>query len=84
MSVKKKETELSFESGVARLEELIGKLESGEPNLDESLALFEEGIGLSRQLNRKLDEAEKKLDLLIKDENGEKQSRDFSLEPEES
>ena len=55
-----KNEELVFETGMERLEELIEELESGELDLDRSLAVFEEGIRLSRVLNRKLDEAEKK------------------------
>lgn len=78
-----KDKDPSFEEGLVRLEELIQDLEGGELDLDRSLAVFEEGIKLSRHLNRKLDEAEKKLELLIKDEEGQPKVRDFVLEPEE-
>jgi len=79
----RKEKELSFEEGLSRLEELIEKLESGDLDLDQSLAVFEEGVKLSRELNRKLDEAEKKLELLLKDEEGGRLVQDFALEPED-
>lgn len=80
---RKKEKEPTFEQGVARLEELIEELEGGELDLDKSLAVFEEGVKLSRRLNRKLDEAEKKLELLLKDEDGGLLTEKFSLEPGE-
>jgi len=79
----RKEKELSFEEGLSRLEELIEELESGDLDLDKSLAVFEEGVKLSRELNRKLDEAEKKLELLLKDEKGDRLVQDFALEPED-
>ena len=74
--------EKSFEQGLGRLEELVDQLEEGELDLDRSLAVFEEGVKLSRELNRKLDEAEKKLELLLKDEDGSPLVRDFALEPD--
>lgn len=80
----KKEKEPTFEQGVARLEELIEELEGGDLDLDKSLAVFEEGVKLSRRLNRKLDEAEKRLELLLKDEDGGPLAEKFSLEPGEA
>ena len=82
MSADKKK-EPAFEQGLARLEELVEKLEDGELGLDESLSVFEEGIRLTKELNKKLDQAEKKLELLLKDENGEPRIEDFALEPGE-
>ena len=76
------EKEESFENGLVRLEKLIQELEDGELDLDRSLAVFEEGIRLSRRLNRKLDEAEKKLEILTSGPNGNPQSRDFPEEAE--
>ncbi|MBU2552623.1 MAG: exodeoxyribonuclease VII small subunit [Proteobacteria bacterium] len=75
--------EPTFEEGLIRLEGLLEKLEGGELDLDRSLAVFEEGIMLTRKLNRKLDEAEKKLELLIKNENGLPETRDFDLTPDD-
>jgi len=53
--------QLSFEAALARLEETVRLLESGNAPLDESLALFEEGIALVKLCNGKLDAAEQKV-----------------------
>ena len=55
------ETNLSFEDAMKRLEEIAGKLENGKATLDESLALYEEGIMLIRLCNEKLAAAEQKV-----------------------
>ncbi|MCK4797078.1 MAG: exodeoxyribonuclease VII small subunit [Spirochaetes bacterium] len=55
---------MNFEHSLLRLEEITQKLESGELSLDESLKIFEEGIKLSRLCEKKLTEAEQKLDIL--------------------
>ncbi len=52
---------LSFEAALTRLEETVRMLESGSVPLDDSLALFEEGIALVRLCNSKLDNAEQKV-----------------------
>ena len=59
-----------FEEALQELETIVQRLEDGNLSLDESLALFEEGIKLSRLCAQRLDEAEKKIELLLKDENG--------------
>ena len=56
--------EASFEEIVARLELIAKKLESGETKLEDSLALFEEGVALVRTGKDRLDQAEKKLEIL--------------------
>ena len=58
-------SELSFEKAVARLEEILKKLESGEAELSESLALFEEGVRLSTYCSKLLDSAEQKITMLV-------------------
>ncbi len=74
-------TEASFEAQLKRLGEVVEKLEDGELGLEESLALFEEGVRLSRGAQQRLDTAEKRLEELIRiDENGDAVTRD--LEPE--
>ena len=83
MKKPEKDDEITFEQGLARLEKLVQDLESEDLNLDRSLALFEDGIKLARTLNRKLDEAEKKLTLLIKDEEGNPAEVDFELTVDE-
>ena len=59
-----------FEDALNKLEKIVSKLEEGDIPLDESLKLFEEGIRLSRFCNQKLDEAEKKVEILLKGKNG--------------
>lgn len=55
-----------FEDALKKLEKIVSKLEEGEIPLEESLKLFEEGIRLSRFCNQKLDEVEKKVEILLK------------------
>jgi exodeoxyribonuclease VII small subunit len=59
-----------FEDALSRLEKIVSKLEDGEIPLEESLKLFEEGIRLSRLCNQKLEEAEKRVEILMKGKNG--------------
>jgi exodeoxyribonuclease VII small subunit len=59
-----------FEDALNRLEKIVSKLEDGEIPLEESLKLFEEGIRLSRLCNQKLEEAEKRVEILMKGKNG--------------
>ncbi len=57
----------TFEEALARLEELVRALENGTQGLDDSLALFEEGVSLVRLCTEKLDTAEQRVKILIKD-----------------
>jgi len=59
-----------FEDALSKLEKIVSKLEEGDIPLEESLKLFEEGIKLSRFCNQKLDEAEKRVEILLKDKEG--------------
>jgi exodeoxyribonuclease VII small subunit len=61
---------LPFEQALGRLEQIVGQLETGELGLDESLALFEEGVGLSRLCQGKLAEVERKVELVLRDSKG--------------
>jgi exodeoxyribonuclease VII small subunit len=70
-----------FEEALQELETIVQRLEDGNLSLDESLALFEEGIKLSRLCSQRLDEAEKKVEILLKNENGSLSRQPF--EPEE-
>ena len=70
-----------FEESLQELEPIVQRLENGNLSLDESLALFEEGIKLSRLCSQRLDEAEKKVEILLKNENGSVSRQPF--EPEE-
>jgi len=63
-------SDMTFETAIARLEEIVRALESGNTPLDTSLALFEEGVALVKLCNRKLDTAEQKVKILTMGENG--------------
>ncbi len=56
---------LSFEDGYNRLEQVIRRLEAGELSLDESVALYEEGMRLAKHCERQLDNAELKVTQLL-------------------
>ena len=70
----------NFESALKRLEEIVAKMEGGDIPLDESLALFEEGVKLSRVLGKRLEEAERKVEMLVKDESCELGTEPFKEE----
>jgi exodeoxyribonuclease VII small subunit len=72
----------SFEEALKRLEEVVKRLEEGDLPLEESLSLFEEGIRLSRICTQKLDEVEKRIEILVKDEKGNRRIESFSREEE--
>ena len=72
-------TNISFEKALADLEEVVAKLEKGGIPLNESLALFEKGVKLARFLRGELDKAERKVEILLKDEKGGVQAEDFEL-----
>lgn len=59
------ENEMTFEESLTRLEEIVEQLESGKLALNESLALYEEGVRLSRECNRQLTEVQGRLETLI-------------------
>lgn len=63
--------ETTFEAALAELESIVQKLEAGDLPLEESLELFEKGIGLSRSCRERLTNAERRIELLMKDANGE-------------
>jgi exodeoxyribonuclease VII small subunit len=70
-------TNLTFEKALAELEEIVAKLEKGGISLNESLALFEKGVKMSRFLKAELDKAERKVEILLKDEKGGLKAEDF-------
>ncbi len=73
-----KEKKENFEDLLKRLEEITTKLENEEGNsLEESMKLFEEGIVISQKCNKQIEEAEKKISILIK-ENDEIKEENFN------
>jgi exodeoxyribonuclease VII small subunit len=70
-------SDIDFDSGLKQLEGIVQRLDAGELSLEESLKVFEEGIDLVGLLTRKLDEAEKKIEMLTQAENGSIAIKDF-------
>jgi exodeoxyribonuclease VII small subunit len=60
----------TFESSLAALERIVRELERGELPLEKSLALFEEGVRLSRECQERLNEAERRIEVLLQDNDG--------------
>jgi exodeoxyribonuclease VII small subunit len=71
-------TDLTFEDCLTRLEQIVGALEGGKLSLDESLKVFEEGVALARRCSRYLEEAERRVEVLTRDEAGAVESRPFT------
>ena len=76
-------TDLKFEDALARLEQIVHTLEAGNLSLEESLTAFEEGIRLAKSCAKYLEEAERRIELLTKDESGLLKSQPFGWEVEE-
>ena len=62
--------EKSFESALKELEQIVEQLETGDLPLEHSLELFEQGVKLSRDCQKRLDDAERKVELLLKTNDG--------------
>lgn len=73
--------EKSFEASLAELEKIVEKLENGDLPLEESLRLFETGVKLSRECRERLTDAERRIEILMKDGEGRLSVSDFSTEP---
>ena len=67
----------SFEAALAELESLVNGLERGELTLDESVAAFERGTGLLKHLTGKLEQAEKRVKVLLETDGGDLMERLF-------
>jgi exodeoxyribonuclease VII small subunit len=66
----KRTREPGFEASIRRLEEIVAALEEGDRPLEESLRLFEEGVALTRQCAARLDEAERRIEILGRGADG--------------
>jgi len=62
--------DIKFEDALQRLEQIVDQLEGGDLALDDSLKVFEEGVALARRCAKYLEEAEKRIELLTKDDAG--------------
>ena len=72
-----------FEKAFQQLETIVQRLEKEELPLDESLRLFEEGIGLSRFCHQRLEEVEKKIELILADAKGQPRTEPFEIGDED-
>src|SRR5262250_2828476 len=73
-----------FEKSLTRLEEVVKRLESVELSLDEAMKLFEEGVKLSRDCQKQLEEAEGRVEILLKKADGKLTAEPFEPEDESS
>jgi len=80
---KNEPADLKFEDALARLEEIVQTLEAGNLPLEESLKAFEEGVTLTRYCAKYLEEAERRIELLTKDESGLLRPQPFGWSEEE-
>ena len=67
----KKEKDEKFEVLISRLDEIVRMLEEGDLELEEALAAFEEGVGVGRRLNEILSEAKERIEILVRDGQGQ-------------
>jgi exodeoxyribonuclease VII small subunit len=76
-------SDLKFEDCLSRLEQIVSALEAGNLPLEESLKVFEEGVSLARHCAKYLDEAERRIELLAKDESGATTTKPLAWEEDE-
>jgi exodeoxyribonuclease VII small subunit len=69
--------EKAFEEALQELEEIVNRLEHGDLPLEEALQFFEKGVKLARYCHTKLDEAQKRVEILLKDEGGKMTAQPF-------
>ncbi len=73
-----------FEEALQKLEAIVTQMEEGDLPLEETLKAFEEGVRLARFCANKLDEAERKVEKLMRDQAGKLQTTSFSEEQDDS
>ncbi len=71
---------MKFEEGLRKLENIVSTLDEGKISLDEALGLFKEGLNLTRELSKTLDDIERKVEILVKKDDGTVEKKPF---PEE-
>ena len=74
----------TFEKSIRQLEEIVQELESGDLPLEKAMHRFEEGIGLSKQCAKMLDETEKRISVLVQDTDGALTEKPFSADEQDS
>jgi exodeoxyribonuclease VII small subunit len=70
-------SEMKFEEALKRLEKIVQDLEDGDLPLDEACEKYEEGIRLSKACSKKLEQAKKKVEILLKNEDGSMELKEF-------
>jgi exodeoxyribonuclease VII small subunit len=75
-----KETKVDFERSLNRLEQVVKRLESPDLSLDDAMKLFEEGVKLSRECQKQLEEAEARVEILMKKADGKFVAEPFETE----
>ena len=70
----------SYEESLAELEKIATEIEKGDLGLEQAISEFEKGIKLSKECSEKLDDAEKRINILVKNENGEMTEEEFEQE----
>lgn len=78
-----RKSDLPFDEALKRLEEIVQRLEAGDLPLEESIRLFEEGVRLSRLCGSKLEAAERKVEMLVRDQDGTLKAEPFPGTEEE-
>ena len=73
-----------FEDALARLETIVTDLEKSDLPLEDALKIFEEGVRLSKGCLKMLEEAERKVEILLKDKEGKKRPRRFDYEKQKT
>lgn len=74
-----KQKNINFEDALMELQNIVSSLEKGELPLDDALDIFKKGVELTKYCNKKLDDAQKKISILIEKENGELSEESFSI-----
>jgi len=72
----------TFESSLEELERIVRHLEQGELPLEKSLELFEQGVKLSRECQERLNQAERRIEILMRDSQGRPAARPFEVDSE--
>ncbi len=81
--MKEKEPEVKFEKSLAELRTIVDRLEKGELELDESLKLFERGVGLIASCSTRLEDAQRRVEVALKQKDGKRALKPFEEEPGE-
>jgi exodeoxyribonuclease VII small subunit len=71
---------MKFEEGLRKLESIVNTLDEGQISLDEALGLFKEGLHLTKELSKTLDDIERKVEVLVRKDDGSVERKPFLQE----